>query len=194
MVARATKESPMYTFDRLIGEPLGIRRYGWPLDPSGQAFGGGSVNLLARDFTKFGQLMLDGGVWNGHRVLSRDFVERASAPLYNLRNVYYGYLWWAFNSPYKDRTVRFYFAGGTGGQTVFVVPELDLVVGIYAGSYNSPAQIPIQQELVPKYILPAVRERGDDPSTPVKWIEWKTPYGRSANGSRVIKPASKLDK
>lgn len=190
MVARATKESPLYTFDRFVGGPLGIRRYGWLLDPSGQAYGGGSVNFLARDFIKFGQLMLGDGVWKGRRVLSRDFVKSASTPLYNLRNVYYGYFWWVFDYPYKNRTVRFYWAGGAGGQGVVVIPELDLVIATFGGSYHSPAAIPIQQELIPQYILPAVRESGDDRNAPVKWIEWKTPYGRSPNGSRITKPAS----
>lgn len=194
MIARATRESPMYAFDRLVGAPLGIRRYGWLLDPAGQAYGGGSMNFLARDFIKFGQLMLNGGVWQGRRVLGHDFVKSASTPLYNLRKVYYGYLWWAFDYPYKNRTVRFYWAGGAGGQGVVVIPELDLVIATFGGSYHSPAAIPIQQELIPQYILPAVREAGDDPAAPVNWIEWKTPYGRSPNGSRILKAASRPDK
>lgn len=189
MVARATKESPMYAFDRLVGAPLGIRRYGWLLDPSGQPYGGGSVSFLPRDFLKFGQLMHGGGIWQGRRILGRDFVKQASAPLYHLRNVYYGYLWWVYDFPYKNGTVYGYWAGGAGGQGVVVFPELDLVIGTFAGSYSSTrSAIHIQQELIPRYILPAVRQRGDDPAAPVVEREWKTPYGRSPNGSRVRKP------
>ena len=83
-----------------------IRRYGWGLDPAGNPYGGGSMHFLPRDFMKFGQLMLNGGTWEGRRILSRDFVARAAAPLYHLRSIYYGYLWWAEDYPYKDRTVR----------------------------------------------------------------------------------------
>jgi CubicO group peptidase (beta-lactamase class C family) len=166
VVGRATGESPMYAFDRLIGEPLEIRRYGWPLDPSGNPYGGGGVQFLPRDFMKLGQLMLDGGTWQGHRVLSRDFVERASAPLYRLGNSDYGYLWWGIDYPYKDRTVHGFLAGGAGGQVVIVIPELDLVVATYAGNYSAGrTAFRIQREYIPRFILPAVREPGDK-STP----------------------------
>ena len=33
VVGRATGESPLDTFDRLLGAPMKIDRYGWPLDP-----------------------------------------------------------------------------------------------------------------------------------------------------------------
>ncbi len=62
--------------------------------------------FLPRDFMKFGQLMLNGGTWEGRRILSREFVEQAAAPLYHLRNVYYGYLWWSEDFPYKNRNVH----------------------------------------------------------------------------------------
>jgi CubicO group peptidase (beta-lactamase class C family) len=39
-----------------------------------------------------------------------------------------GYLWWVIEYPYRDRTVRAFFAGGNGGQIVMGVPELDLVI------------------------------------------------------------------
>jgi CubicO group peptidase (beta-lactamase class C family) len=180
VVGRATGETPMSTFDRLIGAPMKIHRYGWLLDPAGNPYGGGSVQFLPRDFMKLGQLMLNGGTWQGHRILSHDFVARASAPLYHLRNVYYGYLWWGIDYPYKDRTVHAFYAGGAGGQGVMVIPELDLVIATYAGNYSSRVGLNIQQNLTPRYILPAVREPGDDKSAPVKPREdYVSPYGPS---------------
>jgi CubicO group peptidase (beta-lactamase class C family) len=179
VVGRAAGESPMALFDRLLGRPMQIERYGWILDPSSQPYGGGSVNFLPRDFMKLGQLMLDGGVWKGKRLLPRDFVERASSPIYHLRNVYYGYSWWVFDFPYKDRTVRGYWAGGNGGQGVTVFPELDLVIATYGGSFAARQGIHIQQEIPVRYILPAVREAGDDSNAPVAFNDWVSPYGRS---------------
>jgi CubicO group peptidase (beta-lactamase class C family) len=87
--------------------------------------------------------------------------------LYHLRNVYYGYLLCGIDYPYKDSVVHAFFAGGAGGQVVVVIRELDLVVAIYAGNYSSKGTIHISQELIPSYILPAVREPGDDPDAPV---------------------------
>lgn len=189
MVGRATGESPLYAFDRLLAEPLGIRRYAWFLDPAGNPYGGGSVQLLPRDFLKLGQLMLQDRTWDGRRVLGRDFVARATRPQYHLRNIYYGYLWWIEDYPYKDRTVRTFSARGAGGQMVTVVPELDLAVAVMAANYSSRVQLTYTATLVPRILLPAVREPGDDPSTPVVEREYTSPYGRSPNGSRVAPPA-----
>jgi CubicO group peptidase (beta-lactamase class C family) len=186
MVARASGESVLDVFDRLVGEPLQIERYAWSLDPAGNPYGGGSVNLLPRDFLKLGQLMLNGGTWNGRRILGRDFATRAVAPLYHNRNLTYGYLWWGIDYPYKDRTVHAFFAAGAGGQGVIVVPELALAVAILGANYSAGrVQIRDVQELVPRFLLPAVRERGDDPRAPVVERAFTTPYGRSSDGSRV---------
>jgi CubicO group peptidase (beta-lactamase class C family) len=144
------------------------------------------TTLLPRDFMKFGQLMLNGGTWQGRRLLSPGFVARASAPLYHLRGIYYGYLWWGIDYPYKNRTVHAFFAGGAGGQGVMVIPELDLVIANFAGNYSSKGSIDTQQNLAPRYILPAVREPGDDKSAPVIPREdYVTPYGRSEVSGRV---------
>jgi CubicO group peptidase (beta-lactamase class C family) len=180
MVGRAAGEFPLDLFDRLLGVPMKIDRYAWPIDPAGHPYGGGGVQFLPRDFMKFGQLMLNGGTWEGRRLLGRDFVARASAPLYHLRNIVYGYLWWGIDFPYKDRTVHAFFAGGAGGQAVMVIPKLDLVVATYAGNYSSKGTIHISHELIPRYILPAVREPGDDKNAPVVPRDFVTPYGGSA--------------
>jgi CubicO group peptidase (beta-lactamase class C family) len=177
MVGRATGESVMDTFDRLIGAPMKIDRYSWLMDPAGHPYGGGSVQFLPRDFMKFGQLMLNGGMWNGRRILGREFVNRASAPLHDLKRIQYGYLWWSIAYPYKNRTVRAFFAGGNGGQGVMVIPELDLVIATYAGSFNSRVGLHIQQDFAPNYILPAVREAGDDKNAPVIQRDYATQYG-----------------
>ena len=179
VVGAATGESGLDSFDRLIGGPLGFARYAWPLDPAGHAYGGGGVRALPRDFMKLGQLMLDGGTWRGHRVLGRDFVARASAPLHDLNGIQYGYLWWSIEYPYRDRTLRAFFAAGNGGQAVMVIPSLELVIAIYGGNYSDrvPA-IHVQQDLVPSYILPAVCEAGEAPCTARAPRPFTSPYGR----------------
>lgn len=189
MVGVAVGESPMYTFDRLVAEPMNIRRFAWGIDSLNRPYGGGSMYLTARDFTKFGQLMLNGGTWNGRRILSEAFAKASTSPLYHLRNIKYGYLWWGEDYPYKSRTVYAYSARGAGGQTVTVVPALDLIVTTLAGSYASrKGAFAASQDMVPHSILPAVREAGDDPNTPVVDREYKSPYGPSKDGSRIQRP------
>jgi CubicO group peptidase (beta-lactamase class C family) len=185
MLGSATRETPLDAFDRLVAGPMQIDNYAWFLDPVGHPYGGGSVRLLPRDFLKLGQLMLNGGSWAGRRILDPGFVAAATAPQYHLRNVFYGYLWWVEDVPYKNRMVRSFSARGAGGQVVIVVPELDLVVATMAGNYSSRIQLTYTGPLVPRAVLPAVRERGDDPRAPVHDREFTSPYGRSADGSRV---------
>lgn len=178
VLSRATGEHPMDLFDRLLGEPLQIARHSWYLSPSRQPYGGGSTNLLPRDFLKLGQLMLNEGSWNGRRILSEDFVRRASSPTHDLNGIRYGFLWWGIDFPYGNRTVHAYFAGGNGGQGILVIPGLDLVIATYGSNYSSRLGLEIQQGLTPRYILPAVREAGDAKDRPVLPREYKVIYGR----------------
>jgi CubicO group peptidase (beta-lactamase class C family) len=158
MLGQATSESPLYTFDRLIGGPMKIENYVWPTDWAGNPYGGGGTAFTLRDFTKFGQLMLNGGVWQGRRILSQEFVARAASPLTQIGSRKYGYLWWMNEYPYKDRKVFAYHALGAGGQNITVIPELDLVIGSFSGSYATRAYGYFTGEAIPKYILPAIRE------------------------------------
>jgi hypothetical protein len=76
--------------------------------------------------------------------------------------------------------VHAFFAGGAGGQSVMVIPDLDLIVATYAGNYSSQGTVNTSHNLTPRYILPAVREPGDDKSAPVIPREdYASPYGRS---------------
>ena len=179
VLTRATGEHAMDLFDELLAGPLQMERHFWFLSPSLQPYGGGSLQLLPRDFLKVGQLMLNGGTWNGRRILSAEFVRRASATLCPLNRVGYGYLWWTTDLPYKNRQVRVYWAGGNGGQGVMVVPELELVIATFGGSYTSRVGLEIQQAYAARYILPAIREAGDPVgTTPVTPQEYELIYGR----------------
>ena len=59
-----------------------------------------------------------------------------------------------------------------------VIPELDLVIATYGGNYADRVGLRVQQDYVPNYILPAVREAGDDRNAPVIQRDFATPYGR----------------
>ncbi|HEX6661734.1 MAG TPA: serine hydrolase domain-containing protein [Sphingomicrobium sp.] len=188
MLAEATHESPLRIFDRLVARPMQITDYSWPLDANGRPYGGGSVALRARDFMKFGQLMLNGGVWKGRRILDASYAKAIATPQYHLRNVFYSYLWWVEYYPYKNRKVLGYSARGAGGQLVFVVPELDLVVTTMGGNYSNRRGGRYLNNFIATSILPAVREAGDDLKAPVKDLDWASPYGASKDGSRVSAP------
>jgi hypothetical protein len=66
----------------------------------------------------------------------------------------YGYLWWSIAYPYKDKTVRAFFAGGNGGRLVMGIPDLDLVVAIYAGNYSDPCSTRSKKNSYPSTFCP----------------------------------------
>lgn len=126
VLTRATGMSTLEFARRHLFQPLGVRPGGWQRDPTGIYFGGNNMRLSPRALFRFGQLYLDGGHRGGHWFFPRRWVEESWTSRATSRwNDYgYGYYWWS-------RTMaghRVNFAWGFGGQYVFVVPDLELVV------------------------------------------------------------------
>ena len=165
VLARKTGRWLPDLFRDLVAEPLQIRRYALNLTPTGDAYMGGGARLRLRDFVKIGQMMLDGGRWNGREVVSAEWAKASISPRYDLNGMRYGYLWWVTEYPYGNRTVRAFFAGGNGGQIVIGVPDLDLVVGFYGGNYSDAVALTAEREYVPRFILPAIPQEKRPPPT-----------------------------
>jgi len=160
VVSKAANQPAATLFHKLIAEPLGIKRYYLLTSPSGVFTITGSARFLPRDFMKLGQVHLNGGTWKGRRIYAPEWSKEATAPLYYLANykLHYAYLWWVKEYEYKGKNITAYFASGNGGQVVMTIPELDLVMAFYAGSYNDVGGSVSRNVYVPKYILPAVEE------------------------------------
>jgi CubicO group peptidase (beta-lactamase class C family) len=85
--------------------------------------------MSARDFARFGQLYLQEGEWEGKQIIPKEWIEQstsnhASVPNNTLFD--YGYLWWvATESPFHD--LQMYSAVGRYGQSIDIIPALDLV-------------------------------------------------------------------
>lgn len=156
VLRRATGRPLPELFHELIAEPLAIRRYWMNLTPTGEAYMGGGVRLVLRDFMKMGQLMMSGGTWNGRRVVSEAWARRSTSPLVTIGTSQYGYLWWLTEYPFQGRKVKVFYAGGNGGQVVIGIPELDLMVAANGGNYNDRVLFRTQRVLVPEHVLPAV--------------------------------------
>lgn len=175
VLGRLTGEFVPETFVRLVAEPMRIHNFAWPLDPAGNPYGGGSVQFLPRDFLKFGQLMLNGGTWQGKQILTKQYVANSTGSHCRLAGIHYGFHWWIEEFPYKGRMVRAFMASGAGGQTLTVIPELDLVVATLAGNYASRPGLWLGHEFVAEKVLPAVREAGDDPNATAATVDYQSP-------------------
>lgn len=145
-------------FRELVADPLAMKHYSLFVQPTGEPYMGGGMQVEARDFLKFAQLMLDEGTWQGHRILSKEWSRRAASPLVKIRSSQYGYLWWLGEYDYHGRKVKAFYAGGNGGQVSLAIPELDLAIAFLGGNYSDRVLFIPQREYVPNEILPAVSD------------------------------------
>ncbi len=137
VLRKTTGSSLPRFFQEAFAEPMGISYYQMNLSPAYHGYMGGGIRLRPRDFLKLGQLYLDGGVWNGERIVSGEWVRASAAPQASLYAPGdYGFAWWRRSYEVGSQTIDTYYASGNGGQLLFVVPELDLVALIQAGNYS----------------------------------------------------------
>ncbi len=142
--------------------PLGVRGERWSrFDRDRQVDTGGHLYLRPRDLAKIGQLVLQKGEWQGKRLVSAEWIEKATDRQTRIDGGKpYGYLWWMAGVQTENGPLKTDFASGNGGQYLFVIPDLDLVVVFTGGNYNSP-EASQAFELLGRYIVPAALGKGD---------------------------------
>jgi CubicO group peptidase (beta-lactamase class C family) len=170
VLAAATGQSlRAYAQDRLF-DPLGVRVRSWQRAPTGRYFGGNNLSVTPRALLRFGQLYLNDGRHEGRQVLPPDWAD-LSWKTY-VRATYhghqYGYLW--FTHTFGGE--RLAFAWGYGGQYLFVVPRLELVVACTSSLANRPPGIGDHNDqilrLLGEHLIPAARGPGPlDPWPPL---------------------------
>ena len=125
---------------RLLFAPLGITDIEWAHLPSGVPSPYG-LRMRPRDVVKLGQLVLDHGAWGGTQIVPAGWIADATSPQIAGRQLYfYGFLFWLGRSFAHGREIDWVAGVGLGGQRLYIVPSLDLVVLVNAGLYNSSAQ------------------------------------------------------
>jgi CubicO group peptidase (beta-lactamase class C family) len=140
VLARATgMDVQTFALQTLFG-PLGITSASWQLDPQGLPDGGAGLTMTPRDLAKLGYLYLTQGRWEGRQILPAWYVDascRAHSSGGFPEESAYGYHWWVSD----ECGVPAYFAAGYGGQYVYVVPALELVMVITARPDLPPARL-----------------------------------------------------
>lgn len=82
--------------EKLIA-PLGLERAPYYLtDGVGVAFVLGGLNITTRDYARFGQMILQDGMWQGKRVAPADWIAASTVPSAPTKpgRTGYGYQWW----------------------------------------------------------------------------------------------------
>lgn len=161
VVREATGRSLVDLFQQWIAEPMQMRGYHLNLMPDDDLYLAGGLQLRPRDMLKLGQLYLDGGLWNGRRLIDQRWID-ASVTRHTTfgPNHDYGYAWHLHTFRSEGHDYRGYAAEGNGGQFVIVVPELDLVVVITAGNYGQFSVWYPLQTLIGDYVIPAATRAG----------------------------------
>ena len=155
-----------YALQRLFG-PLGIAEVRWP-EVQGHSLGAFGLELSTRDLAKIGYLLLNQGRWAGRQIVPANWIAEATLPhiraprsqeFIALTGPYfvdqYGFYWWIR----PDQDPPAYLAQGYGGQFLYVIPGLDLVVVITAEDQDSKENLHAlgYLALIDRFIVPAAR-------------------------------------
>jgi len=142
-----------------IFRPLGIRGIDWDLNPQGINLGMIGLRLRTEDLAKFGQLLLQQGVWNNKQLIPKEWVKEATSfkiesfggsdKLSKDKNDWtQGYCYQMWRG--RNNTVRL---DGMGGQFVVLIPDKDAVVIMTANARNTQDEL----NLIHNYLIPAIK-------------------------------------
>jgi CubicO group peptidase (beta-lactamase class C family) len=165
VVAQASGMSTLEFADASLFGPLGITERHW-LVTGGYQNGGHGLMLRTEDLAKLGVLAVNRGLWGDRDIVSSFWMDLSTSPWVNnvgafgpLTDRGYGLLWWLDRGTEHD----IFTAWGWGGQFIFCVPDLRLVIAVHSRS-EVDAALANQQEaaildVIVNRILPAVADR-----------------------------------
>lgn len=159
IITRATKTSTWQFAQETLARPLGFSLPRWLQDPQGIYFGGNEMSMTPRQMVRFGELYLNDGRAGNTQVLPKDWIAKTRVPRGRSRwgsDREYGYGFWIRDLAGHDS----YYAWGYGGQFVFIVPDLQLVVVTTSRSDVSRERrdhLGAIYDLVEQQIIPAIQ-------------------------------------
>ncbi len=168
IVTRLTGKPLLEYVRERIFTPLHITECDWELAPDSVEVGAWGLRLHAESQAKLGQLMLQDGRWNGHQLVSAQWIHDMTQRLIStqedtdshlswgqkilkaLRGIWHTIRSWftgyniddySLGYGYQTKAIQHpraecFFAAGYGGQLIYVVPKLDLVVVINGRAAN----------------------------------------------------------
>ncbi|MFC2033673.1 serine hydrolase domain-containing protein [Chloroflexota bacterium] len=164
VIRRSTGLTLSYYANQYLFTPMGITSYDWVTFPNAPeiAVASSLLYLQPRDMAKIGQMYLQKGVWNGKRIVSESWILEStkksitvppSEEVISGFNTSYGYQWW--RGTFSKGNIDTYYAAGFGGQFIFILPDIEIVIvftaGQFEGGYDGFVRI------VNDHILPAIK-------------------------------------
>jgi CubicO group peptidase (beta-lactamase class C family) len=156
-IRELTGDSPDVIARRTLFAPIGVTGETWFKSPhDGLPHCGGGLGLKLLDLARVGYLVLRRGAWGGVQVVPATWIDSSTRAVTRGAPVFfsnygsgYGRFWWLFPTRRGGSDEGVIAASGSGGQWLFIVPSLDLVVAIVATNGNG-------LDLLYDAILPAV--------------------------------------
>ncbi len=119
------KDIPELLESRILA-PLGLEAAPYYVtDGLGEAFVLGGLNLRTRDYARFGQMILQGGQWQGQQVVPADWVQAMTTPQAK-DGTLYGFQWWIPPNPAPGEVM----AQGVYGQYIYIDPGRGVVIAV----------------------------------------------------------------
>ena len=153
------KYLPLFLYEEML-LPMGIEKFQMRTSPKGRGYLAGDFYLRPIDFTKFGLLVLNNGVWDNQQIIAADWMDTSTQRHITgswPKNSDYGYLWRLLERNVGGKKMKTIEAWGNGGQFLIIIPEIEMTIGFTGGNYNLVPEMEEKPfELLEKYILPAV--------------------------------------
>lgn len=131
IVKKITGKGALQLLRERIFEPLGIKDLYWEKCPCGIEKGGWGVYYYPDDILKIGQLYLNGGVWDGKRLISEKWIKESTKKHVSTPDetgIYdYGYQVWC-----KEDRSTFLF-NGMFGQNLIAFPNTGILIATTSG-------------------------------------------------------------
>jgi CubicO group peptidase (beta-lactamase class C family) len=124
----ATQQEYLDFWYAALADRIGMRSLLLETDPAGNYVGSSFSWATARDWARFGQLFLDGGVWNGLRVLDAGWAKYTAAPAPASGGAYGAQFWLNAAGKFPSAPADMYYCGGYQGQYIFIIPSRRAVI------------------------------------------------------------------
>lgn len=139
LIARGTGQTLESFAAQALFEPLDIEHTQWMRGADNVASAASGLRMTAPDLNRLGQMMLNGGNWRDQQVVSGAWIQRCMTPQTETHfgSLYSNFWYLSRQSGGNDvQDTPMIHAAGNGGQRLYVLPDLDLTVSLFAGAYN----------------------------------------------------------